>query len=31
MGWPEWFSKLGDALVDLGSPMAYGVVLRADG
>jgi len=30
-GWPEWFSKLGDALVDRGSPMANGVVLRADG
>ena len=30
-GWPEWFDKLGDALVDLGSPMANGVVLRADG
>ena len=30
-GWPEWFSKLGDALVDVGSPMANGVVLRADG
>jgi hypothetical protein len=21
-GWPEWFSKVGDALVDLGSPTA---------
>ena len=31
MGWPDWFSKLGGALVDLGSPMANGVVLRADG
>jgi hypothetical protein len=30
-GWPEWFSKIGDALVDSGSPMANGVVLRADG
>jgi hypothetical protein len=30
-GWPEWFSKLGDALVDLGSPTKNGVVLRADG
>jgi hypothetical protein len=30
-GWPEWFKKIGEALVDLGSPMANGVVLRADG
>jgi hypothetical protein len=30
-GWPEWFSKLGDALSDRGSPMANGVVLHADG
>jgi len=29
-GWPEWFGKLGDALVDVGSPMANGVVLHAD-
>jgi hypothetical protein len=30
-GWPEWFAKIGDALVDAGSPMANGVVVRADG
>jgi hypothetical protein len=30
-GWPEWFSAIGDALVDLGSPMVDGVVLHRDG
>jgi hypothetical protein len=30
-GWPEWFTKIGDALVDVGSPMANGVVVNADG
>jgi hypothetical protein len=30
-GWPEWFDRIGEALVDLGSPMANGVVLHADG
>ena len=30
-GWPEWFTEIGDGLVDLGSPMANGVVLHADG
>jgi hypothetical protein len=30
-GWPEWFSRIGEALVDVGSPMKTGVVLRADG
>jgi hypothetical protein len=30
-GWPEWFEAIGDALVDLGSPMKNGVVLHADG
>jgi hypothetical protein len=30
-GWPEWFAKIGDALVDRGSPMKNGVVLHADG
>jgi hypothetical protein len=30
-GWPEWFDKIGDALVDMGSPMKNGVVLHADG
>jgi len=30
-GWPEWFAEIGDALVDPGSPMRDGFVLRADG
>jgi len=30
-GWPEWFAKLGDRLIDRGSPMANGLVLRTDG
>ena len=30
-GWPEWFTKLGDALVDLGSPMTNRFVLGGDG
>jgi hypothetical protein len=30
-GWPEWFTKVGDALVDRGSPMANGLVLHRDG
>ena len=30
-GWWEWFGKLGDALVDRGSPMVDGVVVRSDG
>jgi hypothetical protein len=30
-GWPEWFRAIRDALVDLGSPMANGVVLHGDG
>ena len=30
-GWPEWFERLGDALVDAGSPMTNGVVVRPDG
>jgi hypothetical protein len=30
-GWPEWFDKAGGAVVDVGSPMANGVVLHADG
>jgi hypothetical protein len=30
-GWPEWFGKIGDALVDLGSPTANGFVVHADG
>src|SRR5216117_2705575 len=30
-GWPEWFAKLGDQLVDKGSPLANGFALRDDG
>jgi hypothetical protein len=30
-GWPEWFENLGDALVDVGSPMANGVVVNVEG
>jgi hypothetical protein len=30
-GWPEWFAKTGDAVVDVGSPMVNGVVLNHDG
>jgi hypothetical protein len=30
-GWPEWFSNLGDKLVERGSPMADGLALRGDG
>jgi hypothetical protein len=30
-GWPEWFGKVGDALVDRGSPLKNGVVLHSDG
>jgi hypothetical protein len=30
-GWPEWFQAIGDALVDLGSPMANGFVVHGDG
>jgi hypothetical protein len=30
-GWPEWFDKLGDSLVDKGSPMADGLVVHGDG
>ena len=30
-GWPEWFSGIGDAVVDAGSPMQNGFVVRADG
>jgi hypothetical protein len=29
--WPAWFSKLGDQLVDRGSPMKNGLVLQGDG
>ena len=27
-GWPEWFNKLGDKLVDRGLPLAHGRSLR---
>jgi hypothetical protein len=30
-GWPEWFGKLGDRLVDRGSPLTNGLALHADG
>jgi YCII-related domain len=30
-GWPQWFDSIGDALVDRGSPMTDGTVLRGDG
>jgi hypothetical protein len=30
-GWPQWFARIGDALVDLGSPAKDGTVLHADG
>jgi hypothetical protein len=30
-GWPEWFRKTGDAVVDRGSPMANGLVVHRDG
>lgn len=30
-GWPEWFQKTGDKLVDVGSPMADGFVIHSDG
>jgi hypothetical protein len=29
-GWPEWFQRLGERLVDIGSPMADGFVVQAD-
>jgi hypothetical protein len=30
-GWPEWFRAIGDALVDVGSPVVGGIVVHADG
>jgi hypothetical protein len=30
-GWPAWFAKLGDKLVDRGSPLAAGRAQRPDG
>jgi hypothetical protein len=29
--WPDWFNKVGDQLVDRGSPMQHGLVLHRDG
>jgi hypothetical protein len=29
--WPAWFNKLGDKLVDMGSPMKNGLVLHDNG
>lgn len=29
--WPDWFGKVGDQLVDGGSPMQNGLVLHKDG
>jgi hypothetical protein len=30
-GWPDWFEKIGAALVDMGSPLRNGFVLHSDG
>jgi hypothetical protein len=30
-GWPAWFGRLGDRLVDKGSPLASGLALHGDG
>jgi hypothetical protein len=30
-GWPEWFDRTGDALVDVGSPMVNGFAFHGDG
>lgn len=30
-GWPEWFARIGDALVDVGSPMLNGNAVSAEG
>ncbi len=29
-GWPEWFARTGDRLVDVGSPMLGGFAVHAD-
>jgi hypothetical protein len=29
--WPDWFIKLGNAVVDVGSPMPDGCVVHSDG
>src|SRR5579859_4941331 len=30
-GWPEWFAKIGDSLIDIGSPMPNGDAVAAEG
>ena len=30
-GWPEWFQRVGDALIDRGAPMAHGTAISGDG
>jgi hypothetical protein len=30
-GWPEWFERVGERLVDMGSPMVEGSVVRSEG
>jgi YCII-related domain len=30
-GWPGWFQRVGDELIDMGSPMAGGFVIHSDG
>jgi hypothetical protein len=30
-GWPEWFGAIGEALVDVGSPVVNGIVVTAEG
>jgi hypothetical protein len=30
-GWPDWFGKLGDKLVDAGSPLINGISVHTDG
>jgi YCII-related domain len=30
-GWPGWFQRAGDKLVDMGSPMTNGFVVHSDG
>jgi len=30
-GWPEWFARAGEALVDRGSPLVHGFAVHGDG
>jgi hypothetical protein len=30
-GWPQWFQRAGDNLVDMGSPMTNAFVVHSDG